>query len=183
MTETRRAGAARRRALGRGEGQAQHERPVALRRPAAASVHRPRHRHRAGGAADGRAVLGARPDRHPPHRRADARAEEEVHDRHRHAQPAASEARRRSHRRSSTSTRPRAAEPATWSSSKTPSSSSKTRKRSTRRITSAANSAEAVSLLTRRVSEGCPRLRVGLVSKPSKMDYSERVLMDFTETP
>ena len=60
-----RAGAAPRRAVGRGQGQAQEERPVAVRRPAAAAVHRPRHRHRAHGAADGRAVLGARPDRDP----------------------------------------------------------------------------------------------------------------------
>ena len=36
-----------RRAVGRGEGQAQGERPVAVRRPAAAPVHRPRGRHRA----------------------------------------------------------------------------------------------------------------------------------------
>ena len=58
--------------VGRGEGQAQAERPVALGRAAAAAVHRPRHRDRAGGAADGRAVLGARPDRDPADRGADA---------------------------------------------------------------------------------------------------------------
>ena len=34
-------------AMGRGQGQAQVQRPVAVRRPAAALVHRPRHRHRA----------------------------------------------------------------------------------------------------------------------------------------
>ena len=61
-----RARAAPRRPLGRGQGQAQGERPVALRRPAAAPVHRPRHRHRADRAADGRALLGARPDRDAP---------------------------------------------------------------------------------------------------------------------
>ena len=68
---------------------------VALRRPAAAAVHRPRDRDRAGGAADGRAVLGARSDRHAPDRRADARAQEALHDRDRHPQPAAGPARRR----------------------------------------------------------------------------------------
>ena len=52
----------------------QQERPVAVRRPAAAPVHRARDRHRAGSAADGRAVLGARPDRDAQDRRADARA-------------------------------------------------------------------------------------------------------------
>ena len=72
MAEQGRAGAARRRAVGRGQGQAAHERPVAVRRPAAAAVHRPRHRHRAGSAADGRALLGARPDRHAEDRGADA---------------------------------------------------------------------------------------------------------------
>ena len=35
-----------------------------VRRPAAAAVHRPGHRHRPRGAPDGRALLGARPDRH-----------------------------------------------------------------------------------------------------------------------
>ena len=52
------------------------QRPVALRRPAAAAVHRPGHRHRARGAADGRALLGPRPGRHPQDRRADAGAED-----------------------------------------------------------------------------------------------------------
>ena len=37
------------------------QRPVALRRPAAAAVHRPGHRHRARSAADGRALLGLDP--------------------------------------------------------------------------------------------------------------------------
>ena len=87
-----------RRALGRGQGQAQDQRPVAVRRPAAAPVHRPRHRHRAQRAADGRALLGARPDRHAAHRGADARAEEGLHDRDRDPQHAAGDARRRHHR-------------------------------------------------------------------------------------
>ena len=51
-------------ALGRGEGPPQRERARPLGRPAAAPVHRPRDRRRPRGAADGRAVLGPRPDRH-----------------------------------------------------------------------------------------------------------------------
>ena len=39
--------------------------------PAAAPVHRPRHRHQAGSPVDGRAVLGARSDRHRHHRGTD----------------------------------------------------------------------------------------------------------------
>ena len=42
--------------------------------PATASVHRPRRGDRARGSADGRALFGARPDRHRPGRRADRRA-------------------------------------------------------------------------------------------------------------
>ena len=49
-------------AVERGEGQAAPERQQPLRRPAAAPVHRARHRRRARGAAARRAVLGARPD-------------------------------------------------------------------------------------------------------------------------
>ena len=45
-----------------------------LGRAAAAAVHRPGDRRRARGAADGRAVLGARPDLHAGHRGADERA-------------------------------------------------------------------------------------------------------------
>ena len=51
---------------------AARHRPV--RRPAAAPVHRPRHRRQPRGDPDGRAVLGARPDRHRPYRGADRRA-------------------------------------------------------------------------------------------------------------
>ncbi len=40
-----------------------------LRRPAAAPLHRPRDRRRAPGAADGRALLGPRPDLHAPRSR------------------------------------------------------------------------------------------------------------------
>ena len=68
---------------------------VAVGRPAAAALHRPRHRHRADGAADGRALLGARSDRDAHHRGADARAEEGLHGRDRHPQHAAGDARRR----------------------------------------------------------------------------------------
>ena len=60
-----RAGAAAGRALGRGEGQAQEQRAVALGRPAAAAVHRAGDRHRALRAPDGRALLRAR-SRSPP---------------------------------------------------------------------------------------------------------------------
>ena len=58
-----RGGAARRRAVGRGQGQAQAVGVRPLRRSAAAAVHRPDHRHPARRDPDGRAVLGARPDR------------------------------------------------------------------------------------------------------------------------
>ena len=79
--------------LERGQGPAEQARLRPLRRPAAAAVHRPRHRGRAAGAADGRAVLGARPDLHPRHRGPDRRAEGALHDRHRDAQHAAGRAR------------------------------------------------------------------------------------------
>ena len=57
-----------RRALGRGQGQAQAVRLRPVRRAAAAPVHRPHHRRQARGHPHGRALLGARPDRHRPHR-------------------------------------------------------------------------------------------------------------------
>ena len=122
---------AQRGALGRGQGQAQQERPVALRRPAAAAVHRPGDRDRARGAADGRALLGARPDRHAQDRGADAGAEEALHDRHRHPQHAAGAAASPTRRPSSTWTPPRAAGPAiSWSIGPTAADSSTTRARS-----------------------------------------------------
>ncbi len=49
------------RALGRGQGQARRVRLRPQRRAAAAAVHRPGHRHQPRRAADGRALLGARP--------------------------------------------------------------------------------------------------------------------------
>ena len=70
----RRARAAARRALGRGQGPAQGERLRHVRRPAAAPLHRPRARDRARRDPDGRAVLGARPDLDRPDRGPDARA-------------------------------------------------------------------------------------------------------------
>ena len=94
----RRAGADPRRAVGRGEGQAQEQRAVALRWSAAAPVHRPRARGRARRRADGRAVLGARPDRHRPHRGPHGGAQARVHDRDRHPQHAAGRADVRPHR-------------------------------------------------------------------------------------
>ena len=60
----RRAQPARGPPLGRGQGPARQARLRPLRRPAAAALHRPRDRGRARGAADGRALLGARPGRH-----------------------------------------------------------------------------------------------------------------------
>ena len=66
----RRAGA-----VGRGEGPAARAGHRPVRRPAAAPVHRPRHRREPGGDPDGRALLGAGPDRHRAHRGADRRAE------------------------------------------------------------------------------------------------------------
>ena len=58
-----------RRALGRGQGPAAGERPVALGRPDAAALHRPRDRGQARGRPDGRALLGPRSDRDRPRSR------------------------------------------------------------------------------------------------------------------
>ena len=58
----RRVGAAPRGAVGRDQGPPEDERLRHVRRPAAAPVHRPRARHRARRAADGRALLGPGPD-------------------------------------------------------------------------------------------------------------------------
>ena len=67
-------------------------------RPAAAPVHRALARRRTRGPADGRALLGARPDRDAEDRGADRRAQAARHDRDRHPQHAAGRARRRPHR-------------------------------------------------------------------------------------
>ena len=87
---------AARRALGRGQGPAEgaarcrlsggQQQRLCIARCAG---------DRSRGAADGRAVLGARSDRHREDRGADGRAEEGVHDRHRHPQHAAGRPRRR----------------------------------------------------------------------------------------
>ncbi len=93
MDERRRKGLARRRALGRSEGQAQRLRPQPVRRPAAAPVHRAHRRGPAGGHPVRRALLGARPDLDRQDRGADQRAQGGLHDRHRHPQHAAGRAR------------------------------------------------------------------------------------------
>ena len=54
-----------------GEGSPAGSRHRAFRRPAAAPVHRARHRRRSRGHSDGRALLGPRPDRHRQDRGAD----------------------------------------------------------------------------------------------------------------
>ena len=51
------------RAVGRGEGPPEQVGPEPVRRAGAAAVHRPHARRRTGRRADGRALLGARPDR------------------------------------------------------------------------------------------------------------------------
>ena len=68
-------GAASRRAVGRGQGQAGGQRPEPVGRPAAASVHRPHRGGEAGGDPVRRAVLGARSDLDCEDRGADRRAE------------------------------------------------------------------------------------------------------------
>ena len=72
----RRAPPARRPPLGRGQRPPRPARLRPLRRPAAAALHRPRDRGRARGAADGRALLGARPGGDAGDRGPDRRAEE-----------------------------------------------------------------------------------------------------------
>ena len=101
-----RAVAARCQPLERGQGPPRQARLRALRWSAAAPVHRARHRGAARRAADGRAVLGARPDLDAGDRGPDQRAEERVHDRHRHAQHAAGGPGQRLHAGSSTSRAP-----------------------------------------------------------------------------
>ena len=90
-------GAARRRAVGRGQGQAAAERAQPVGRPAAAAVHRPRDRDPPGDSAARRAGLGARPDLDAAHRGADRRAERRLLHRDRHPQHAAGGAQLRLH--------------------------------------------------------------------------------------
>ncbi|CAA9294798.1 MAG: Phosphate transport ATP-binding protein PstB, partial [uncultured Friedmanniella sp.] len=84
--------------VGGGQGPPRPPRCGAVRRPAAAAVHRPRHRRQAAGAAHGRAGVGPRPDLHAGDRGPDDAAEERLHDRHRHPQHAAGGAGLRPHR-------------------------------------------------------------------------------------
>ena len=93
-----RDGAAPRRAVGRGQGQARRQRPEPVRRPAAAAVHRAHRRGEARGDPVRRALLGARSDLDRQDRGADRRAEGRLHDRDRHPQHAAGGARLRLHR-------------------------------------------------------------------------------------
>ena len=72
----RREGAARRGALGRGQGPARDQRLRDVGRPAAAPLHRPLPRGRPRRDPDGRALLGARPDLDREDRGPDAGAEE-----------------------------------------------------------------------------------------------------------
>ena len=81
------------RAVGRGEGQAERQRPQPLRRAAAAPVHRPHRRDQPRSDPVRRAVLGARSDLDRQDRGADRRTVRRVHDRHRHPQHAAGGAR------------------------------------------------------------------------------------------
>ena len=76
-------------ALGRGEGPAERFRARALGRPAAAALHCPDARGGAGSDPDGRALLGARPDRNGKDREPDRDAQAGVHGHHRHPQHAA----------------------------------------------------------------------------------------------
>ncbi len=90
--------AARGQPVERGQGPAEQAGHGPVRRTAAAAVHRPGHRSLPRRAADGRALLRARPDLDPGHRGPDRAAQERVHDRHRHAQHAAGRARLGPHR-------------------------------------------------------------------------------------
>ena len=90
------------RPLRRGQGSPQRARHRPLRWPAAAPLHCPRHRRRPRSHPDGRALLGARSDRHRHHRRADRRTARELHHRHRHPLDAAGRPRVARRRPSST---------------------------------------------------------------------------------
>ena len=59
-----------------------------FRRAATASLYRPGYSHRAESSADGRAMLRTRSHRYQDHRAVDARAQREIHHRHRHSQHA-----------------------------------------------------------------------------------------------
>ena len=86
-----RARAHRRPLVGRGEGPPEEAGTRTFGWPAAAALYRARHRGRARSAADGRALLGPRPDLDAGDRGPDRRAQGPLHDRHRDAQHAAGE--------------------------------------------------------------------------------------------
>ena len=123
-----------RRAVERGEGQAERERLEPFGRPAAAPVHRPHRGDQPGSDPVRRASLGARPDLDRQDRGIDRRIVRRLHDRDRHPQHAAGA-------RASRATRPSCIW-ARWSNSTTPTRSSPRRATSARRITSLAASAE-----------------------------------------
>ena len=112
-------------------------------RPAAAPVHRPRHRGQPRSHPDGRALLRARSDRHREDRGADRRAAAEFLHRHRHPFDAAGGARVAAHRVLPSR--------ASWSRSATPTRSSPRRRTSAPRIISPAASAEP-----ERTRNACP---------------------------
>ena len=105
------------RSVERGQGPARAAGRGAVGWPAAAAVHRPVAGRRPEGAADGRAVLGARPDLDPPDRGDDRRAARRGDHRHRHPQHAAGRAGLPAGARSSWPSRARPA--ASWSSGPT----------------------------------------------------------------
>ena len=143
--------AAPRGAVGRGEGQAQGVRARALGWTAAAPVHRAGDRDQARCDPDGRAVLGARPDRDPADRGPDAGAPLRLHDRDRDAQHAAGRTglgphgllHRRGARRRPASERERS------SSTTRPRRSSRTRATLGRRTTSRGGSGDGAAALPR----------------------------------
>ena len=93
-----RVGAQGRQPVGRGQGPSRQPGHRPVRRSAAASVHRPRRGRAPAGAADGRAVLRARPDLDVGRRGPDQRAQGRLHDRDRDPQHAAGRPYRRLHR-------------------------------------------------------------------------------------
>ena len=136
----RRALAQGRQPLERGQGPAGQAGRRSVRRSAAASVHRARHRGAARRAADGRALFGAGPDLHAGDRGSDRGAQAGLHDRHRHAQHAAGRA---GERPDGFFNLEATGKPGGSSRSTTPRRSSPTRARRRPRTTSPAASASA----------------------------------------
>ena len=138
----RRGGAARRRAVGRGEGQAAHERAGAFGRAAATLVHRPQRRRAAGSDPVRRALFGARSDFDRQGRGADRRADGAT-------TPSPSSPTTCS-RRCASPTSPPSCISANSSSSARPTQCSRRRGRSGRKTTSLAGSAEILRYHIRR---------------------------------